>query len=423
MAKRGGLGRGLDALIPAKKAEKAQKKKKVNEESQRETAVSMNESKKSTSGQASKTSKKSTSTVKGASSAAKRTTKKANDAISPEVKQMAEEIISGSSIAAEGNEDTLSTVATEDMLNEKLISEERAPLESGEVAQDELTSDHNTAGNAETKEAAAEVEMNDKNIVNLRISLVEPNRGQPRKYFDDQAIEELADSIRQFGIISPLLVQKKADYFEIIAGERRWRAAKKVGLKEIPVIIRDFSDQEAVEVSLIENIQREDLNPIEEAKAYNRLVSEYGLNQEEVAGRVSKSRSAVANSMRLLKLADEIQKQVETGELSEGHARALIPLVSPELQRAVVDQIKKDRLSVRQTEKVVRDLLQPGVKKEKKKDERRDALLVSLSENLKSALGTKVSIRQSGRNKGRIEIEYYSDDELDRLYELLRSVR
>ena len=261
-------------------------------------------------------------------------------------------------------------------------------------------------------------------VISMRISKVEPNRDQPRKYFDDTAIEELADSVRQFGIIQPLLVQKKDDYYEIIAGERRWRAAQKAGLKEVPVIVKTFSNQEAVEVSLIENIQREDLNPIEEAKAYERLVNEYGLSQEAVAGRVSKSRSAVANSMRLLKLNEAVQSKVETGELSEGHARAILGVADEELQTLIADTVIKDRLSVRQTEKLVRDQTKPKSKTRQPVTNALDeALLQDLNEKLKAALGTKVTIRPQGKNGGKIEIEYYSEDDLDRIYELLCSVR
>lgn len=260
-------------------------------------------------------------------------------------------------------------------------------------------------------------------VVSMRLSSVEPNRDQPRKYFDDDKIAELADSIRQFGIIQPLLVQEKEGYYEIIAGERRWRAAQKAGLKEVPVIIKTFSNQEAVEVSLIENIQREDLNPIEEAKAYERLVKEYGLSQEAVAERVSKSRSSVTNSMRLLKLDNSVQKMVETGELSEGHARAILGVNDTQVQRSVADLVVKDHLSVRQTEKMVRD--QVKGKKEKADNKANavdEALLQELTEKLKSILGTKVNIHPSARKGGRIEIEYYSDEELNRLFELLSSI-
>lgn len=263
----------------------------------------------------------------------------------------------------------------------------------------------------------------DGEVISMRISLVEPNRDQPRKYFDDAAISELADSVRQFGVIQPLLVQKKDGYYEIIAGERRWRAAKKAGLKEVPVIVKNFSGQEAVEVALIENIQREDLNPIEEAKAYERLVHDFGLSQEEVAGRVSKSRSAVTNSMRLLKLGEDIQKMVENGSISEGHARAILGVSDPELQRQIADQIVAQKLSVRQTEKLVRELTSSSSKKkEKSVDEAREAIIHDISEKLKTALGTKVSIRDNGK-RGKIEIEYYSDDELERIFDLIRSAQ
>lgn len=262
----------------------------------------------------------------------------------------------------------------------------------------------------------------DGDVISMRISLVEPNRDQPRKYFDDAAISELADSVRQFGVIQPLLVQKKDGYYEIIAGERRWRAAKKAGLKEVPVIVKNFSGQEAVEVSLIENIQREDLNPIEEAKAYERLVHDFGMSQEEVAGRVSKSRSAVTNSMRLLKLGEDIQRMVENGSISEGHARAILGVSDQELQKKIADQIVAQKLSVRQTEKLVRELTSSSAKKEKAVNEAREAIIHDISEKLKTALGTKVSIRDNGK-RGKIEIEYYSDDELERIFDLIRSAQ
>ena len=275
----------------------------------------------------------------------------------------------------------------------------------------------------EPQSTALHHEIHKESVVSVKISQVEPNRGQPRKYFDDAAIEELADSIRQFGIISPLLVQKKDNYFEIIAGERRWRAAQKAGLKEVPVIIKDFTSQQAVEVSLIENIQREDLNPIEEAKAYDRLLSEYGLNQEEIAERVSKSRSAVANSMRLLKLDMEVQKLVEMGVITEGHARALLGIQNPEIQRKAAQQVIDSKLSVRQTERLVKELTKPQTSTKKEINPEKEAQLTGLAENLKTTLGTKVVIHQSGKNKGKIEIEYYSDVELERIYSLLQSVR
>ena len=259
-------------------------------------------------------------------------------------------------------------------------------------------------------------------VLIMKISSVEPNREQPRKHFSEEGIEELASSIRQYGIIQPLLVQKRDDYYEIIAGERRWRAAMKAGLKEVPVIVKDYSNREAVEISLIENIQREDLNPIEEALAYDRLIKEFEMTQEQVAGRVSKSRSAVTNSLRLLKLEDEVRQMVIAGDISEGHARTLLGLPNNEMQKLLADRILKDKLSVRETEKLVKKLTSNVPKKAKERDYQKEAILGNLSEQLKVILGTKVSIIEKGKSKGRIEIEYYSDDELNRIFEMLQSL-
>jgi len=256
----------------------------------------------------------------------------------------------------------------------------------------------------------------------VRLALVEPNRDQPRKTFTDASIEELADSIRQFGVIQPLLVQAKGDHYEIIAGERRWRAARKAGLKEIPILVRDYSTREAVEVSLIENIQREDLNPIEEAKAYRNLMGDYSLTQDDVAKRVSKSRAAVANSLRLLKLDQRVQDMVIDNKMSEGHARALLALEEGDRQVAVAEEIIKEHMSVRQAEQLVRKLLKPTSRRTRTVDPQREAVILSLTEKLKSVLGTKVEINRTSGKKGRIEIEYYSDDDLERLYDLLMTI-
>lgn len=263
----------------------------------------------------------------------------------------------------------------------------------------------------------------DESVVEMKISLVEPNREQPRKTFNDETIQELADSVRQYGIIQPLLVQKADGYYQIIAGERRWRAARKAGLKTVPVIIKDFSTQTAVEVSLIENIQREDLNPMEEAKAYERLVKDYDLTQEEVAEKVSKNRSTVTNSMRLLKLSSEVQNYVADGSVTEGHARALLGISDPEVQKQIADQIIQNHLNVRETEKIVRSLSVGKKRKRSNQDAAREAVLNSLSEQLKNVFGTKVAIHQGRKNRGKIEIEYYSEEELDRIFEMLSSVR
>jgi ParB family chromosome partitioning protein len=256
----------------------------------------------------------------------------------------------------------------------------------------------------------------------VKISQVEPNREQPRKMFDEDALHELADSIKQFGILQPLIVKKKKDYYEIIAGERRWRAAKIAGLKEVPVILKEFTDQEIVEISLIENIQRENLNPIEEAAAFKRLMEEFSLKQDEIAERVSKSRTAVTNSMRLLKLDERVQQMVIDEMISTGHARALLGLENNEMQYTLAQKIFDEKLSVRETEKLVKNILNP--KKQKKLiEEGEDLVYRNLEEKIKSIIGTKVLIQRKGKDKGKIEIEYYSTEELERLIELFESIK
>ena len=254
----------------------------------------------------------------------------------------------------------------------------------------------------------------------VRITQIEPNREQPRKNFDEDALQELADSIKQFGLLQPILVQDRKTYYEIIAGERRWRAAKLAGLKEVPVIIRDYSEQEIVEISLIENIQREDLNPIEEAQAYKRLLTEFNLKQDEVAERVSKSRTAVTNSMRLLKLCDEVQQMIIDDMLSTGHARALISIEDPEQQYTIAQKIFDEKLSVRDVEKLVKNLNKPEkIKKSSPDDNGLDIIYQDVAEKLKQSLGTKVEISSKGNGAGKIEIEFYNHDDLDKIIELL----
>lgn len=257
----------------------------------------------------------------------------------------------------------------------------------------------------------------------VRISEIEPNREQPRKAFDEDALLELADSIRQFGILQPLVVQKRDGYFELIAGERRWRAAKLAGLKEVPVVVREFSEQEIVEISLIENIQREDLNPIEEAVAFKRLMEEFHLKQDEIAERVSKSRTAVTNSMRLLKLDERVQQMLVGEMISTGHARALLSLEDGEQQYLTAQRIFDEKLSVRETEKLVKSILEPKAPRSKERDSAQDAIYEHLEERMKSIVGTKVAISRKGKNKGKIEIEYYSEDELERIIELFEAIR
>ena len=238
----------------------------------------------------------------------------------------------------------------------------------------------------------------------VNINKVEPNREQPRKNFDEDALLELAESIKQFGVLQPLLVQQKDDYYEIIAGERRWRAAKLAGVKEVPVIEKEYTDQEILEIGLIENIQRENLNPIEEAIAYKRLLEEFNLKQDEVAERVSKSRTAVTNSMRLLKLSDKVQQMIIDDMISTGHARALLAIDDPELQYTLANKIFDEKLSVRETEKLVKEIKNPKKPKEKK-PVANSFIYQDLEEKMKSVFGTKVSIASKGKGKGKIEIE------------------
>ncbi len=281
-----------------------------------------------------------------------------------------------------------------------------------------ISSSSGSANSNKAKEDRSSEKKSGETIVN--ITKVEPNREQPRKNFDEDALEELAESIKQFGLLQPILVQDRKTYYEIIAGERRWRAAKRAGLKEVPVIIKNLTEQEIVEISLIENIQREDLNPIEEAQAYKRLLTEFNLKQDEVAERVAKSRTAVTNSMRLLKLCDNVQQMIIDGMISTGHARALISIEDPEQQYTVAQQIFDEKLSVRDVEKLVKNLNQPPkVKKAITTDKSLEAVYQNIEENLKQKLSTKVSITPKGNGTGKIEIEFYSHEDLEKLMDLL----
>lgn len=262
--------------------------------------------------------------------------------------------------------------------------------------------------------------------VMIDIKKIEPNREQPRKKFDEDALIELADSMKQFGVLQPLLVQERKDYYEIIAGERRWRAAKIAGIKELPVVIKKLTDQQIMEISLIENIQREDLNPIEEAMAFKRLLTEFHLKQDEVAERVSKSRTAVTNAMRLLKLNEKVQQMVIDEMLTTGHARALLGIEDQEQQYVIAQKIFDEKLSVRDTEKLVKSL--QGEKKKKKEEKQKldpkmEAVYHDLEEQMKTILGTKVSINHKDAKKGKLEIEYYSQDELDRIIDMIRTIQ
>ena len=275
---------------------------------------------------------------------------------------------------------------------------------------------------AETKKSSQQENSNGARM--MKLSMIEPNREQPRKKFDEDALQELADSIKQYGVLQPLLVSDKKDYYEIVAGERRWRAAKLAGLKEVPVVVRELSTQEIVEISLIENIQREDLNPVEEAVAYKRLMEEFHLKQDEIAERVSKSRTAVTNAMRLLKLDERVQDMLIQDMISPGHARTLLGIEDKDQQYNLAMRIFDEKLSVRDTEKIVKDLQKPK-KEEKKKeaDPQMEVIYQQLEERIKSIVGTKVAIQHKNKNKGKIEIEYYSQAELERLIDLFESIK
>ncbi len=273
----------------------------------------------------------------------------------------------------------------------------------------------------DTKEVVQEKEKAETPDSFVDINKVEPNREQPRKTFDQDELLELAESIKQFGLIQPILVQDRETFYEIVAGERRWRASKLAGLKKVPVIIRNFTEQEIVEISLIENIQRKDLNPIEEAMAYKRLMTEFNMKQEEVADRVSKSRTLVANSVRLLKLCDNVQQMVIDGELTTGHARAILSIENPEEQYRVALKIFNEKMNVRDVEKYIKNLNKP-VKPVKKSNESLLAVYEKLEEELKQSLGTKVSIiSKDDKGAGKIEIEFYNNDDLERISGLLKN--
>ncbi len=256
--------------------------------------------------------------------------------------------------------------------------------------------------------------------VMVPINKVEPNKEQPRKNFNEDALLELSESIKQMGIIQPIVVQDRESFYEIIAGERRWRAAKQAGLKKVPVIVKNYTEQEIVEISLIENIQREDLNPIEEALAYKRLLEEFNLKQDEVAERVSKSRTAVTNSIRLLKLDERVQQMVIDDLIQTGHARALLGIEDSEKQYNMAQKVFDEKLSVRETEKLVKKTQNEKNEIEKPKmDQQMEIIYQDLEEKMKQVLGTKVNINAKDANKGKIEIEYYNKEDLDRLIDMI----
>ncbi|EHI54813.1 hypothetical protein HMPREF9333_02014 [Johnsonella ignava ATCC 51276] len=267
-----------------------------------------------------------------------------------------------------------------------------------------------------------------KGDIMIKVSLIEPNMNQPRKEFRKEELDELTQSIKQYGVLQPIIVKKNGERYEIIAGERRWRAAQKAGLTEIPAVIREYSKRESIEISIIENIQRADLNPLEEARAYNSLLEEYGLKHEEIAERVSKSRAAITNSLRLLKLDESIQQLVAEKKLNQGQARALLSIEDKDLQKQAAQEVIKKDLNVRKVEQLVK-LLQTAKKRQEKTDdeskETRDYSLFykDYEEKIRSKFSAKVRINRKDKNKGRIEIEYYSQAELERIIELINSIR
>ncbi len=258
----------------------------------------------------------------------------------------------------------------------------------------------------------------------IKVALIEPNKEQPRRDFNEEQLAELSESIKRHGVLQPLLVQKKGTFYEIIAGERRWRAAKMAGLREVPVVLREYSRQESMEIALIENVQRSDLNPIEEGRAYQRLIQEFGLKQEEIAERVAKNRSTITNAMRLLKLDEAIQDMVIHNMISGGHGRALLALEDKGLQLKAAKMVVDGGLSVRETERLAKRLARESQEQDKPKKEEKDINFIyqNLEERMKTVMGTKVTIHNKDKNKGRVEIEYYSESELERIVEMIESI-
>ena len=502
MAKKFGLGKGLDGLFPdytkrnkatdrktepiesikdandskhsesgEESSEDAVKKRSIQSSSDSLSTTKMKASRKTTSGKTTfdkTTSEKETSrqTASGKatgkrSSSGKRVSKRSASGVgaSPdeennvkafEDETAKEEVIIGE--AAEGEEvsegeevfedeespEGKETLEYEEVPEGEEASEYEEVPEGEEASEDEKSPEGEEVsvyeeapegGEASEGEPEGNIEENDsKDRKNseavLRISLIEPGADQPRKSFDREALEQLSDSIKKFGVLQPIVVKKVDEHYEIVAGERRWRAARMAGLKEIPAVIQNFTEREVMEISLIENIQRENLNPVEEAKAFNKLITEYLLTQDELAERVSKSRTAITNSMRLLKLCEPVQNMLAEGKITAGHARALLSIEDPAMQKKLAEQIIENSLSVRDIEKMVKNLQNPKVppKPKEKEDEALTLIYKDMEDHMKNALGTKVLVNRKDHNRGKIEIEYYSGDELERLYDLLRNI-
>ena len=270
----------------------------------------------------------------------------------------------------------------------------------------EITTRRNAARPAEKKAESGEI------LVKIR--LIEPNRSQPRKDFDQEELETLAESIRQHGVIQPLIVTKEGEHYQIVAGERRWRAARLAGLREVPVIVREYEEQKAAEVSLIENIERKDLNPVEEAEAFKKLIEDYNLTQEELSERMSRSRTSITNSLRLLKLPEEVRQLLAEGKISQGHAKVLLGMENDEAETVLARRIAEEELSVRETEEAVHALLNPRKPRTQRKL-RNEAAYRKAASDLTEKLGTKVRINRKSEHAGKIEIDYYSLDDLERV--------
>ena len=448
--KRGGLGRGLDSLIPNRnssaKTEQKEEEKKIDSKLSGETK------KKNKTGKSTKSSKKSEAVSspaaaeepavpaeqekldKPASKSVKKTSTRtgtrksavkaekpaAKTAEKPAAKAEKPAAKTAEKPAVKAEKPASKAAAKPAPKNEEIPAAKPAETQVSEPAEDAAPAE--TAQKEEKMPVKTATAAPSDSVVMMKISQVEPNRNQPRKEFDKEKLEELAESIRQYGVIQPLLVQKSDGYYEIIAGERRWRASQMAGIREVPVIIRDYSEQEVVEISLIENIQREDLNPIEEANAYVRLMDEFHMTQEAISQRVSKSRAAVTNAIRLLRLPQEIREMLIYGELTEGHARALLGIPDPEAQIKAARTVIQNGASVRETEKLVKEILHPTVRPKRERNVQNDVIFRDLEEQMKRVLGTKVSIRQKNKNAGKIEIDYYSGAELERLLDLIRSI-
>ena len=398
MAKKGGLGKGMEALIGNQPKEET--KNIVSEDVLKLAAE-----------QAKKTSAKKSSTARKASVKKTKTEEPAEKKETKKAGVKTETKAESKKPAAKNT-----TKKAEPM---KSTAKTTAEKPASKTTTKKTTTDKPATKKETTKKTTAEPQPAEQF---LPINKVEPNRDQPRKVFDEDALNELAESIRIYGVLQPLLVQKEKDYYRIIAGERRWRAAKIAGLKKVPVIIKELSEKEILEISLIENLQREDLNPIEEAEGYQRLLQEFDMTQEDLAQRVSKSRSAITNTIRLLKLDEGVQKLLSDGALSSGHARALLSIEDNELQKEAAERIIREGLSVRDTERLVKRLTTKKPEKQPPLPAQDDFIYRDLEEKMRQILETKVQIKNKGKC-GRIEIEYYSPDELDRIMAMLQTIR